>query len=146
MSSAFARRAGDFARADTKPTRPVWRGDLPRDRAHGLDTRLRQDLADEGEANLDLAFRERSHGRRAALRELDLRLHLFGDAELPERLREADAGRRAARRIRIRNGRRREQRAFERVGCRDIRLARAPVRTATPTATLARNVSLLLTT
>jgi len=78
----------------------------------------------------------------ARLRELDLRFHLFGDAELPERLREADAGRRAARRIRIRNGRGREQRALNASGV-EISGLRAPVRTATPTATLARNVSLL---
>jgi hypothetical protein len=102
-------------------------------------------LADEGQPDVHLALGECGHRAGAALRKLDLGLHLFGNAELLHGLVEAYAGRRR----RLSDLGRRSTSPTEATSS-PRRVSKCPVRcagrTATPTATWASGVSVLATT
>ena len=73
-------------------------------RPDDFDPGLGNDFADEGQADIDLAFGEEFHRASAPLSDFDFRLHRIGDAELLQRLVEAHTGGRATRSIGIGNG------------------------------------------
>jgi hypothetical protein len=98
------------------------RRDLARQRTHELDAGLGDDLADEGEADVDLAFRQRRHGARTTLRTGDLWFHLLGNAEPSERLVEADTSSGAGGAVRVGDALGREQHPLHGVRCRDVGL------------------------
>ena len=99
-SSAFA-AAGSFACARDISHQAGRRGNGARQRPYDVDSVISH-FAHKCQADFHFPFGHHAHGAGAALGHFDLRLQLLGQPHLCQSFVEADAGRRAARRIRIR--------------------------------------------